>query len=247
MHIKVNIDLRGFVIGMQQAQTDHKLATAKALTYTAERVRNAERAEMQRVFDNPTPFTMRSLFLKGATPARLEARVWFKHTNGPQHYLMPQVEGGTRPLKQFEKHLRSAGYLPEGMFAVPGSRAQLDGYGNFKNSELIRVLSALRALPQQGYLANRTAASEARRLKSKRPRALVNYFVGKPGKSSPLGIWERVPGSRGLRPILIFVRQPQYKKRFDFYGIAKTVAEQEFPIQFKRVQDSELKRWRQAA
>ena len=203
------------------------LAVAKALTFTAERVRDAERREMQRVFDRPTPFTLNSLYLRGATPARLEARVWFKDLRFKQHYLVPQVQGGDRPLKRFEKYLQDSGWLPRGMFVVPGSRADLDAYGNVSRGQLIKVLSALRALPQTGYLANRSAASAARRAKSKRPKALVNYFVGKPKPSSPDGIWERV-GPLGLRPIFIFIRAPHYAVRFRFYEIAERTAQREF-------------------
>ena len=233
MQISVNVDLRGFVIGMRRAGLDHTLAAAKALTFTAEAVRQAERAEMRRVFDRPTPYTINSLFLKGATPQNLEARVWFKTLGAKSHYLSPQVDGGARLPKAFEMHLRSAGILPQGMFAVPGGRAQLDAYGNFKSSELVKLLSALRALPQQGYLANRSAASARRRAKQKRPRALVNYFVGAPKRGGPMGVWERV-GQAGLRPILIFVRAPRYRKRFDFYGIAQRVAGEVFPVKYER-------------
>ena len=69
------------------------LAVAKALTFTAERVRDAEKREMQRVFDRPTPFTLNSLYLRGATPARLESRVWFKDLRFKKHYLLQQVKG----------------------------------------------------------------------------------------------------------------------------------------------------------
>lgn len=211
------------------------LATAKALTFTAERVREAEREEINKVFDRPTPYTRNSLFLKSATPQRLESRVWFKDYHGTQqHYLVPQVEGGQRPLKAFERHLIAAGWLKHGEYVVPGERAQLDAYGNMNRGQIVQILSALRALPQQGYLANRNARSEARRAKSKRPRALVNYFVGRPNPKSPVGVWERVPNSGGLRPIMIFVNKLQYRVRFKFYEIAQRVTDREFPIQLRK-------------
>ncbi len=209
------------------------LATAKALTFTAEAVRSAEREEMRRVFDRPTPFTMNSLYLKGATPTSLTARVYFKDLRFKAHYLVPQVEGGDRPLKRFEQMLQARGQMPVGMFAVPGERADLDAYGNMSRGQLVKILSALNVLPEVGYLANRSARSAARRAKSKRPRALVDYFVGRPEPSSPAGVWERV-GKTGLRPILIFVKRPQYRKRYDFYGLANRVAAREFPFHFER-------------
>lgn len=209
------------------------LAAAKALTFTAQDVQAAEKREIPRVFDRPTPFTSNSLYLKGATPARLTARVWFKDLRFKAHYLVPQVEGGDRPLKRFEKMLQARGLLPVGMFAVPGSRADLDAYGNISRGQLIKILSALNALPETGYLANRSARSAARRARSKKPKALVDYFVGRPSPKDPAGVWERV-GKKGLRPILIFVKSPRYRKRFDFYGIANNIATRNFPVHFDR-------------
>lgn len=209
------------------------LATAKAMTFTAEAVRAEEKTEMLRVFDRPTPFTLNSLYLKPATPSTLTARVYFKDLRWKAHYLIPQVEGGGRPLKRFEKMLQSRGQMPVGMFAVPGERADLDAYGNMSRGQLIKILSALNALPEAGYLANRSAASAARRARSRKPKALVNYFVGRPSSKDPIGVWERI-GKTGLRPILIFVKAPRYKKRFDFYRIANNVATREFPLRLER-------------
>lgn len=209
------------------------LATAKALTFTGQAVQAAEKQEMPRVFDRPTPFTLNSLYLKPATWADLSVRVFFKDLRWKAHYLVPQVEGGNRPLKRFEQMLQSRGLMPVGMFAVPGSRADIDAYGNMSRGQLVKILSALNALPETGYLANRSAASAARRARSKKPKALTNYFVGRPTPKDPIGVWERV-GKTGLRPILIFVKTPRYKKRFDFYGIANNVATREFPLNLDR-------------
>jgi len=209
------------------------LATAKALTFTAEAGQASGKKEMLQVFDRPTPFTLNSLYLKAATPITLTTRVWFRDLRFKAHYLVPQVEGGDRPLKRFEKYLQSRGLLPVGMYAVPGERADLDAYGNMSRGQLVKILSALQALPEVGYLANRSAAAAARRAKSKRPRALTNYFVGRPKAGEPIGVWERI-GKTGLRPILIFVKAPRYKKRFNFYGVASDVSKREFPLHFDR-------------
>jgi hypothetical protein len=204
-----------------------KLAAAKALTFTAIAIRKEERAEMQRVFDRPTPFTLNSLYLKSATPQRLAARVFFKDLGHPYHYLMPQVYGGGRELKQFEIYLQRRGILPPGEFAVPGEGAKLDQYGNMNRGQLIQILSALQAMPEQGYLANKSARRGARRNKK-----TDNIFAGKPHPGMPTGVWMRTIG--GLKPLVIFVRAPQYRKRFDFFGIAKRVADREFVPQFIR-------------
>lgn len=231
MSVKSNVSdaLRDF----KSWRVNVPLATAKALTFTGQDVQAAEVKEMRRVLDRPTPFTLSSLYLKSATWADLTVRVFFKDLRWKAHYLVPEVEGGDRPLKRFEKMLQSRGLLPVGMFAVPGERADLDAYGNMSRGQLIKILSALQALPETGYLANRSAASAARRARSKKPKALINYFVGRPKQSDPMGVWERV-GKTGLRPILIFVKAPRYKKRFDFYGVARNVSTREFPLHLDR-------------
>lgn len=232
LSMKSNIDqaLRRF--GRDAANIP--LATAKALTFTAERVRDAERKEMVAIFDRPTPFTLRSLYLRSATPARLEARVFFKESGSREHYLLPQVEGGKRDRKRFERFLKNKGLMGPYWHAVPGERAKLDAYGNMNRGQLIQVLSALQAIPdgggRMGYLMNRSIASAKRKRKGKLPS---EYFAGRPNPSAPFGVWERV-GEKGLRPILIFVRSPHYQRRFKFYEIAKAVSEREFIPLFER-------------
>ena len=204
------------------------LATAKALTFTAERVRDAEKQEMQRVFDRPTAFTLNSLYLRGATPFRLEAKVWFKDLRFRQHYLVPQIHGGDRPLTRFEQYLQKAGKLPVGMMAVPGAAARLDGFGNMSRGQIVQVLSALQALPEAGYLANKS-----RRKGARRNRVTDLIFVGRPHPGWPAGVWQR-QGLARLKPILIFVRAPRYTQRFDFYGLANKIADREFPAMLNR-------------
>lgn len=204
------------------------LATAKALTFTAERVRDAERDDMSRTFDRPTPFTLNSLLLKAATPRSLESRVWFRDLGASRksggtatHYIEPEVYGGARPLKRFEKYLQSAGLLPAGMFAVPGEGARLDSFGNISRGQLVQVLSALRALPERGYLANRTKRSAKRK-----GARLINYFVGRPHPGMPMGVWQRT--ARGIKPVLVFVKAPNYTVRFRFFDIARRETDRHF-------------------
>lgn len=236
MSMSSNIDRELARVRVQREQIP--LVVAKALTFTAERVRNVEREEIAQTFDRPTTFTSNSLLLKAATPAKLEARVWFRDLGASRksggaatHYLEPQVYGGDRPLKRFEKYLQRAGFLPVGFFAVPGEFARLDAHGNMSRGQIVQILSALRALPEAGYLANRSARSAQR--KGKR---LIDYFVGKPKPSSPMGVWQRTRD--GVRPVLIFVRRPLYRAIYDFHGIAKTVSE----IEFDAILNRELKR-----
>lgn len=239
MSVKSTIDAA--MSDLRATREEIALAAAKALTFTAERVRYAEVQEMQRVFDSPTPFTLNSLYLEGATPTNLEAHVGFKGVwpatgRGPKygsHYLEPQVMGGDRPLHATEKALIAAGFMQPGMVAVPGARAQLDSYGNMSKGQLMQIRSALQIAQQRlGYSANRTPGSVKRRGK-----AVPNYLVfGQPHPGMPAGVWQRV-GATGLRPILIFVRKPQYRPIYDFYGVAGRTADDEFGPLFDQEMD----------
>ncbi len=222
-------------------QRQMPFATALALTRTAQAVKRAEIAEMDRVFDSPTPYTRNALYLKSATKANLSAHVWLKDDTSKgtpaEKYLGPQIEGGGRRLKRFERALRAKGFLPDGMVAVPTSAVEIDAYGNMKRSQIVQILSALRAFGEQGYLANRTATSEKRR--KRKGRKLSQYFVGRPaGGRLPLGVWMRSTSDFGrtggrIRPVLLFVKAPQYKARLKFHEVAERTVTTEFPKEMK--------------
>lgn len=212
-------------------QTQLPYATARALTATGQRVKLATVAEMKKDFDRPTPFTLASVFLQPATKNKLVAEVRLKNTNQkgapPSVWLQPNVDGGTRQAKRSELMLRAKGLLPSGMFYVPGYGADLNRYGNISAGQLIRVMSALEALPEMGYLANRS-----KRLGARANKQAGDYFVGKPaGGYLPLGVYQRMPDGK-LKSILLFVKTPRYHKLLPFYDVAKTTFGTDFAGQF---------------
>jgi len=209
------------------------VATSNALNTTIFKIKDLEVQEMSHVFDRPTRFTLNALFVKRATAQDLTAMVFLKEGLGKLHYLRPQIYSGARPLKGFEKMLRQAGFLPSGMFAVPGSAAKLDANGNMSRGQLMQVMSALKLAERTaGYSANRTAAS----VKRKRGKVPL-FFVGKPGGGRlPLGVWQsfRFGVGTAVKPVLIFVKQPTYKKLFKFFEVAERIAAKAFPLHLER-------------
>ncbi len=198
---------------------------AKTLTFTAERVQDDLKKEIQRRIDRPKPITLNSLKKSSATPRKLVAEVWFKDpawtlskNKANQHWMTPQVYGGKRPLKRFEAALQYAGIMPKGYRAVPGRGVKLDRYGNIPGGTIVRILSALRAFRQVGFVANRTARSSARN------RRQPQFFAtnGKGTGPNPLaaGVWQTMPNG-GVIPILIFVKDVTYHKRLPFYETAR--------------------------
>lgn len=232
--IDVRSELPALIAKIDNLRRDQlPFAIAKAVTGTAQMVKKALEYEMPHAFDRPTPYTLGSLYLSPATKAIPVATVWLKDDAGKgtpaAKYLFPEIAGGARSVKRFEKRLQLMGLLPAGMYIVPGDAAVLDQYGNISAAQIEQILSALGAAEiTSGFLANRTRASAARK-----GTALAEYFVGRPG-GAPLGVYRRFHFANGsaVKPIMIFVRQPIYRQRYRFQEIAAQVVSDEFPRQF---------------
>lgn len=229
-------------------------ATARALTMTAEDARVKLTKEISTVFDRPVPFTQKSIFKKGATKAKLSAMVWVKDDGATKgtpavKYLAPQIYGGKRNLKRFEKALQAIGILPPGMIAVPGKAAEKDAYGNMSRGQIVRLLSYFQAFPQSGYRANITDRGKARLAKGNQAKGVrgVDYFAlgRQTGKLSP-GIYKRIKYTGGdalkvshlqkggAKPVVLFVREATYRKRWRFFETSKRVSEARFPARFEQ-------------
>lgn len=199
-------------------------ATALALSRTASRVESAEVAEMKRVFDRPTRFTLNSLFVRPAKKNRLEALVWVKDyaskAEAPTRWLLPEVEGGDRNRKRSEKLLGARGILSSGRFLMPGNDMPLDSSGNISRGRMQKLLSGLGA--QGDKHANSTDSK----------RSIGNqrrFFVMGRGANA-LGIAERT-GKDKIKWMLAFGKSPTYRDRFDFYGVADRTARRHLPTE----------------
>ncbi|MEK6530990.1 MAG: hypothetical protein AABZ23_00680 [Deltaproteobacteria bacterium] len=243
--------------------------TAMTLTATAKGYKDYALRRMPEVFDRPTPWTLSSLSVKPATVNNLNAHVWVKDKAAKGtpavKYLWPEVHGGGRRLKRFERALKHKGLLPEGYYAVPRRELRLDRYGNISGPMMGKIMSAAQSLAPSfgvGYALNRSALSR------KRPGA-HNVFIGRPGVNPraifnnptsvhdflqaiekykkaasgskySLGMWERTPG-HGLIPLLIFTKKkPKYTPRFPFYDWAEEYVNREAPKIFKRIASETL-------
>jgi hypothetical protein len=226
------------------------LATAKALTFTAQAAQKDIIAAMRTAFDRPTAYTLNATRVVPATQETLSARVAVKdvsNTGGnlPENYLFPGVYAGPRKLKRFEKALRYAGALTSGQAAITSVSAARDAFGNLKRAELNAVLS---------MVDTAVAASKGKTTGKRRKTSATagGYFVaGLSKKASTLqpGIYKRQSSgaSRWLRPVLIFTdKTPTYRTRLDFEAIAKTAAQREMPAAFARAWAATLKNAPQA-
>jgi len=88
---------------LAKAEKQVKFAAAVALTRTAQIAKREVEAEMPKVFDRPTRWSLNSLRLIPAKKDRLVARVEMKNEadkSAPAtKWLSPEIEGGPRPEK----------------------------------------------------------------------------------------------------------------------------------------------------
>lgn len=226
-------------------------AAAKALTKTAQEIKAEEVKGMQTSLDRPTPYAINSLRVDPASKNKLEATVRFKDKsdagkgNPAANFMTPQVEGGKRNLKRFEVALQRIGVLPKGMYIAPGEACPLDSYGNIPGSFIVQILSFFRAFGEQGYRANITDKRKASLKRGSKKNRGFEYFVsyGKGTRSGrqhlPAGIYKRTGFAWGssVKPVMMFVKEPSYSKKFSFYEIAEKVANKNLKNNF----DSALK------
>ncbi len=222
----LSFDFSDFVRGarhIEGASRQIPFVTAYALTKAMQDAQAVEYAKMQAVFDRPTRYTLNSLYVVRAEKHNLRAELRFKEGFGGTpawKYLGPQVRGGGRRHKGFERALMSAGILKGGEYVVPGSGVKLDGHGNIPGGVITRILSALGA--------NRDPSQNTtRRPKRSNRKRNLDYFVLR-GTKAPDGVYLRV--GRTASPILIFVKAPAYSPRFPYYQTGRQV----IPPAFRR-------------
>lgn len=237
---------------------------ATAMTRTAVQVRAAVQAEASSVFDRVTPYTMRQLRYVAATADKPVAAVGFniaavqdvfgnvvRYESGAPgstpagKYLQFQTEGGTRQAKRFEVALQSAGALPKGYVVTPGQGARMDAYGNVSRGQIIQVLSQLRIQLVAG--TNRSMSKDAKKQVAAQRRAGGRFFVAPVGGKLQPGIYQRELIGNNITPVFIFVQAARYRRRFDFYGVAKRKADAVLDNEVRRAIDESAQRLRGAA
>ncbi len=204
-------------------------------------LQTAHRSEMQRVFRNPVPFTLNSIFYTKSDKTKLYSYIGVKEFgakgNPASKYLYPQVmEAGTgsKPVydTRFSKALARRGFIPSGSYMLPirqSSAARLNSYGNISTGQYTQVLYSIGVM---------TDFIDRRYGEAKRPPK-KEYFMAKPGNRSGLkpGIYRR--SGRNIDMLFKYMPSlPTVKTRYDFYGLTDRIAQDEFPkLVFGKLKD----------
>ena len=222
----------------------------RTILKTAQQIRDAEKAEMQRVFDRPTRWTLGAMQVKVNKDNKNEVTVGIIDPDGyykrAASYLGVQTEGGQRKLKAMEKALQQYGLLPGGWFTVPGAGAQMDGNGNMSVGQIRQILSYFGTAERwAGSTQNMTQATKAKLRKGSAKKLGFEYFVVFPDKRRNLkqpGIYQRFffGHGRSIKPILIYVKGTRYQARFNFERVARDTADAVMQTEFNKALQIEM-------
>lgn len=246
--MKIAIDTKGIdsTIARLRGLSEKKImvATVAALNDAAYAGSLAAKKEIERVFDRPTPWVKGGVRYVKARTEKLESSIdfdkWGNKTNVTvEKVLAAQIQGGPRKHKRHEIALERAGILPAGMGIVPGGAAKIDQFGNMISGQIVQIIAWFRGFGEQGYKANiddKGRRRIGRDNKRTGARGFAYFALQKPhGKLLP-GVYQRFVTAFGsaVKPVMIFVRQPMYAKRYDFYSVSKLAAEAQFKASFQR-------------
>ena len=201
------------------------VATAKALTFTAERAQKELSNTVRQVFKKPKKFTQNAFRKTSATTRNLESSVFLKDIHAARdHYLQIHIDGGVRPMRRSEERL---GFY----FAI----SKAAGRATLTRGVMTKILADVGGLNRYAGDASNT------RTKAQGGKKAIKYFMrGSPGNRIVFQKFGR--GGKSIRPILIEIKRPRYRKRFPFDKIVKAQVRLHFTKLFHKQLQREIKR-----
>ncbi len=238
MSINIHVDLSGAIRQLGEMKKQIPFAASLAINRTAQSVKRRLVDEMVNVFDRPTPYTLDSVYIKPSMKHNLVAEIGLKDDSfkgiPASKFLFPQIEGGSRSQKRFERALIANGIMPRGFVAIAGGGVDLDRYGNIPRRLIIELLAYFRAFPEMGYKANMTAKRRANLFSGSLKKRGYRYFmIGLNHSHLAPGIYKTWRGSRELLCMVQFVSQANYQKRFRFLGVSQQAIDETWHDNFQ--------------
>lgn len=228
---------------LKRVARGQRIAIARGLTKTARDVQRTVQLEQLRVFNKPLPYVQRAWWVDQADanrPGPVQAAVYLaRDPQYARHPITPQVLGGNRALKRFERSLGHKSAIPPGWYAVPTEKA-LDSGGKMKRG-LIQQIVAQAARQQLAGYSKQLGLKASKKEKSYRVKAQQRaggqfvFVTKRRGKLTPgiylaegSGVGKKMgPFRRNtLIPYFRYVPSVTYRQRLDFYGIARRIISQ---------------------
>jgi hypothetical protein len=227
--IEVNVNLSQFNRDIEKIRKVQKKVLVDALNWTAFDARDANKLDMDSVFDNPTPWTKNAFAVKKAKPSSLKASVTAKDTRGrmkasASEYLARQVSGGDRDQGGFERLLRSRRILPHNFRAVVDKTVRRNRYGNLSKARYQKIVQQVKSVDDggEGYFLLRASKKSSRR--------------------APLGIFHRKQNDVIESVFNFTAKKVNYKKRLDFFKTVEDVRDRKFASAYRRSLMRQLRR-----
>jgi hypothetical protein len=178
-------------------------AAIMATNAVAYKVREHLIAMMRQVFDRPTQYMLRAVWVEKANKGDPVAKVGFfgQRTAGAAKTIAHHTTGGKRRFKGVEGLMLGRGQIASGDVALPGAATKTDASGNITAS---RFRAILRDIGGGGPLF---AITENNRLSK--------------------GVYRRMKNGK-LKSVLKFGSMKPYRKRLDMAKAGQFVAKREF-------------------
>ncbi len=228
MHLNVRMDLSGITKKFDALGRDQvPYAAAQAINAVTWAVKSKSGpAEMGKVFDSPTPWTLKSLRTTRADKRNVLGTVGWSDQTSAGRQLVQEITGGTRARKALEKFLSGMGLISASEMVVPGMGVPRDAYGNIARSKIQQIVAELSAGPAP------SRRPRGKRLGDRQGRIFWSFGPGVGRQHLPRGAWQ-VIDERTVKPLLRVVSSANYKSRFDLARVVQEEKARTFGPAFK--------------
>lgn len=236
------------------ARNHVRFAASLALNTVAVKAKQTVVAAMPTIFKNPTPYTLKAIYVTPSTKRNLVAYVglsedFSKGGTPAAKYLSPEITGGARGKKISETQLgnRQSGagdvFGSGSVWWMPGERKE-NQYGNMPGGQIKRILVALNIQKRsEGYNDVKSKRSIKRNpVMDKIFMVTANDYQNHKNHLPP-GVYQRTgsKNNRHVMPLLVFTkRAPVYRKRFRFHEMVRTVVIKNFHSAFREAMKKAL-------
>lgn len=205
-------------------------AVTGALSETVDDLHTRQKLEMKQVFNNPTPYILNGI-KKRYPGGKMGQGVqkagtffeFFPVGKSPEDIVKPHVFGGQRQHKKSERRISGLGFNPGG-YTIMGSEYPKNNSGDISGARYTQMLHQLGALSQ--------FARQSMPKSRQKDRKGTSYYVIRRG-DTPIAIGERNGSS--TRIMLVFARNVQYQKRYDYFGVGERQVAYSLPLHFNRI------------
>ena len=218
--------LRGKLSLLQHEQLP--VAMNWAINRTLRHIKKYVQVEMHETFKKVRQFTEDSIAAPPVAVGELTSEVYFKRKPGKYGedttpYLKPEQIGGARPQKVNELLITEKGIISSGDVLVPAKGVEVNG--NMPFGLYTKILSALQAFRQVGYVMNKSQMGKSN-------KATADIFIGVPRGHSLFAIYSRGAISGKFMPIMFRLKTTHYKKIFPFYQMAENEFNKNIGVNF---------------